>query len=79
MNEARAARKRLESETSSNDLLDDSPDNLPDDLPAPVDQNSSDEEMGEDDEDFVCLVGEDEISATYSDWISEMQRVISRK
>jgi len=80
MNEARAERKRLETETSSNDLLDDSPDNLPDDLPAPADQNSSDEEM---DEDFVCSVGcsvgEDEISTTYSDWISEMQRSDKQK
>jgi len=76
MNEARAERKRLETETSSNDLFDDSPNNLPDDLPAPADQNSIDEEMYED---FVCSVGEDEVSTTYSDWISEMQQSDKQK
>ena len=43
-------------------------------MPAPDgEQNSSEEECCEDD-DFACCIDEDEISATFSDWISELQR-----
>ena len=82
MNEARAERKRLEmsveqaaetpEETSSVDLLED--------LPAPIDDcNSSDEDMDEEDEDYESAISEDEISATYCDWINDMERTDKQK
>jgi len=70
INEARAEQRQLEEETSSSTSTDD----LMNDLPAPDgEQNSSDEECTEDDEDFVCCIDKDEISAKFSDYIGELQ------
>ena len=80
MNEARAERKQLEmseevrDEQTAGTSGDSGETSLLDDLPGPVDQwNSSDEGSGEEDDDFECTITEDEISAIYSDWISELQ------
>jgi len=47
-------------------------------LPAPLEENSSDEEINED-EDYEGTIAEDEIRAIYEDWLSDMKRTDKQK
>jgi len=48
------------------------------DLPAPLEVNTSDEEINED-EDYEDKIAEDEIHAIYEDWLSDMKRTDKQK
>ncbi|XP_065904950.1 uncharacterized protein [Dysidea avara] len=48
------------------------------DLPAPLEENSSDEEANED-EDYEGSIAEDEIHAIFEDWVSDMKRTDKQK
>ena len=47
-------------------------------LPAPLKENSSDEEANEG-EDYEGSIAEDEIHATFEDWVSDMKRTDKQK
>ena len=47
-------------------------------LPAPLEENTSDEEINEDEE-FEGAIAEDEIHAIYEDWLSDMKRTDKQK
>ena len=84
MNDARIARRRSElakrtpetPEISSIALSNE----LSEDLPAPIHEaNNRDECSSQEDDSYECTLSDNEISAIYSDWISDMERVHLQK